>query len=99
MQFMLGQTYLALNINHERIMQISQQLDRQLGVRNLFVQEVDKHLAAVTPPIVVKGRTNMPEVRFAVGMVMRYNRSSEFTCVICGWALKCPEWSEWKAQV
>lgn len=87
-----------MDINYEQILQISNQIEQQMGVRDLFVEEVNMKMAAVKQPVVVKYRKNLPEVRFAVGMVMRHRRF-KYTCVIYGWNEKCAETLDWIEQV
>lgn len=87
-----------MHINYEQVLQISKRIEQQMGVRDLFVEEVTMKMTAVKPPVVVKSRKNLPEVRFAVGMVMRH-RKFKYTCVIYGWDEKCAESSDWIEQV
>lgn len=87
MQLSLAKVYLSLDINHEQTLQL---LNQQMGVVTNLVEQVNMRMTAVRPPVEIKHRPNLPEVRFAVGMVMRH-RKLKYTCIIYGWDERCTE--------
>lgn len=101
MKLSLVQMYLALNINHEQILQILNHLEPYIGgidaISNLR-QRVNLQMAEKIPPMKVKHRGHLTELQFAVGMVMKHLQY-RYKCIIYGWDEKCSESSEWMERV
>ncbi len=90
---MLARLYILTNINEERVSEISNRLERELGY------DVNMKKASDKPSAVVKYRTNAPGLQFTVGMVMRDLKFNHI-CVIYDWDEKFIKSSnEWFGQV
>lgn len=82
---MLAKVYLALDINHEQILHIMAN-----NVTKRLLKLVHTRMTKERPPVEIKYRSNVLELRFAVGMVMQH-RELKYTCVIYGWDKECAE--------
>lgn len=98
MKLALCQVYLSLDINHEQILHMLTELEPQVGVIANLRHQVNIQMAEKILPVEVKHRRNLPDLQFAVGMVMQH-RKYHYTCIIYGWDEKCTESSEWMERV
>lgn len=87
-----------MDINHEFTLRISNQLQQRFGMEDFFAEEVNRKLTTLKPPIEFQHRRKLPELQFAVGMVMRHLHF-KYTCVVYGWDGKCAEKLDWIEQV